>query len=280
MPAPPPDAQPAETEGLAAAELALPGEASAAPKPGPRAAMPAPAPGAVPAPATTPSPGTADDAPEALPAPGPAGTMEAEAPPTPATATLAPSTPAGIIPKEAASTPPQPTPLHLAPEPTLLTGEFTPQATRAAEAPPPAPPQPPPAMRQVAPIAVALAFAPTGAGGFQLSLEPFELGRVEIRVHREGEAHAVRIIAERPETLALLLRDRQELDRGLADAGLRVEAKGIEFSLGTSSGEREQRPRDEARSGAAARGMGRMTGPALAEATPARIQRGLLDLNI
>lgn len=198
----------------------------------------------------------------------------------PAAAVPPPTAPAGIVPKEVTSTPPQPTPLHLALEAALLSGEITPQATRAAEAPPPAPPQPPPAMRQVAPIAVALAFAPAGAGGFQLSLEPAELGRVEIRVQREGEAHAVRIIAERPETLALLLRDRQELDRGLADAGLRVEAKGIEFSLGTSSGGREERPRDDSRGGAAARGMDRMAGPTVAEATPARAQRGLLDLNI
>jgi Meckel syndrome type 1 protein len=153
-------------------------------------------------------------------------------------------------------------------------------ALRVAEAPPPAPPQPPPPMRQVAPIAVALAFAPAGAGGFQLSLEPGELGRVEIRVQREGEAHAVRITAERPETLALLLRDRQELDRGLADAGLRVEAKGIEFSLSSSTGGREQRGREESRSDATPRGRGPAGSATAAEPTPTRAVRGLLDLNI
>jgi hypothetical protein len=135
-------------------------------------------------------------------------------------------------------------------------------------------------MRQVAPIAVALAFTPAGAGGFQLSLEPADLGRVEIRVQREGETHAVRIVAERPETLALLLRDRMELDRGLADAGLRVDARGIEFSLGTSSGEREQRPRDDARGGPAPRGAAAAGGASPGEPAPARALRGLLDLNI
>ena len=66
-------------------------------------------------------------------------------------------------------------------------------------------------------------FTPGTANGFQLALDPVELGRVEIRVQREGESHSVRVTAERPETLALLLRDRQELDRSLSDAGLRVE---------------------------------------------------------
>ncbi len=149
---------------------------------------------------------------------------------------------------------------------------------RPAEAMVSTPPAPP--MRQVAPIAIALAFTPGVANGFQLSLEPAELGRVDIRVQREGDTHSVRVTAERPETLALLLRDRQELDRSLADAGLRVDPKGIDFSLGTQSGQSDQRQQGEAPAGAARAPTG-LTGTGTeAQPPPARTQRGLLDLNI
>ena len=153
-----------------------------------------------------------------------------------------------------------------------------PSSPAEAAAPPPA--TPPLPMRQIAPIAIALAFLPGVANGFQLSLDPVELGRVEIRVQREGEAHSVRVVAERPETLALLLRDRQELDRSLADAGLRVEAKGIEFSLSPQPGPSDQRQQGEARHGMARAGTARGRALADAEPPPARAQRGLLDLNI
>lgn len=187
-------------------------------------------------------------------------------------------------PLEARPSPPA-NPPPQAPSTPLVAAEVAPLPQRASEAPalpPGAPPSSAPhpvPIRQIAPIAVALAFSPGGAGGFQLSLDPAELGRVEIRVQREGETHAIRIVAERPETLALLLRDRQELDRGLADAGLRVEAKGIEFSLGTSSGQGEQRPQAEPR-GAAPQNGARAPGMPKVETIPARVQRGLIDLNI
>jgi hypothetical protein len=46
-----------------------------------------------------------------------------------------------------------------------------------------------------------------------------------------GEAH-VSLRAERPETLALLQRDRAELERALADAGLAGEGRGASLSFG------------------------------------------------
>jgi Meckel syndrome type 1 protein len=149
------------------------------------------------------------------------------------------------------------------------------------EAPAPSAASPPLPMRQISPITIALAFTPGTANGFQLALDPAELGRVEIRVQRDGESHSVRVTAERPETLALLLRDRQELDRSLSDAGLRVEAKGIEFTLGAPSGGSDQRPQGEARAGASRAGRARPGTLTETEPTPpARAQRGLLDLNI
>jgi len=136
-----------------------------------------------------------------------------------------------------------------------------------------------PPMRQLAPIAIALAFTPGAANGFNLTLHPVELGRVEIRVQREADGHSVRIMAERPETLALLLRDRHELDRSLTDAGLRVASDGIDFSLGNSGPGRDAPRQEGERHPARGRG-GTDTAELKAELTPARFSRGLLDLNI
>ncbi|WP_343895966.1 flagellar hook-length control protein FliK, partial [Craurococcus roseus] len=113
----------------------------------------------------------------------------------------------------------------------------TPQ-TAAAEAPAPAapaaPPPPSPPVRQVASIAIALALGTGGAPRLTVALEPEELGRVEIRVERgaaDGEASRVRVVAERPETLALLQRDARQLDRALQGAGIALAEGGMQFSL-------------------------------------------------
>ena len=66
-----------------------------------------------------------------------------------------------------------------------------------------------------------------------MALEPEELGRVEVRVERgaEGEAATVRVVAERPETLALLQRDARQLDRALQGAGIALAEGAMRFSL-------------------------------------------------
>jgi Meckel syndrome type 1 protein len=157
-----------------------------------------------------------------------------------------------------------------------MTGDATPIELPRAEAS--APPPPPPPARQVAPVAIALAFAPQ-LGQFSVALDPPQLGRVEIAVQREGEGHQVRILAERPETLALLERDRGELDRALAEAGVAVGEGGVSFALAGDSGagdqpsgERESEARRFVRAGPA----GPTPGPIPASA-PAR---GRLDLRI
>nr|WP_314073007.1 flagellar hook-length control protein FliK [uncultured Roseococcus sp.] len=136
----------------------------------------------------------------------------------------------------------------------------------------------PPPIRQVASIAVALAFKSGSSNGFDLSLEPAELGRVMVRVERDGDRHSIQVIAERLETLALLQRDRSELDRTLAEAGLRVEAGGISFSLDAEGA--------EGQGGAASRQGGASGGGRTAVPTsegqpaPPHAPRGLLDLHI
>ncbi|WP_270938780.1 flagellar hook-length control protein FliK, partial [Falsiroseomonas oryzae] len=78
-----------------------------------------------------------------------------------------------------------------------------------------------------------------------LTLEPAELGRVEVAVERSGAEAHVSLRAERPETLALLQRDRAELERALSDAGLSGGAGGgpsLSFGLGGEGGAtRDQR---------------------------------------
>ena len=66
----------------------------------------------------------------------------------------------------------------------------------------------------------------------------------------------------------------------LADAGLRVEAKGIEFSLGPLSGQADQGAQGEQRPGPSRRAASGMAAQPEAEPPPTRALRGLLDLQI
>jgi flagellar hook-length control protein FliK len=101
------------------------------------------------------------------------------------------------------------------------------------------------------------------------------MGRVEIRMRREGEGHALHITAERPETLGLLQRDRQELNASLAQAGLRIEGQGVTFSLESGAGGQQgATPQGD-------RGRPRTGSDPDPGAVPPPMQRhGLLDLHI
>ena len=96
---------------------------------------------------------------------------------------------------------------------------------------PPAYGPPPSPARQVAPVAVALSLLGGERPSLRIALEPAELGRVEIRIERSAEGDAVRILAERPETLALLQRDQRELGRALDQAGVQRGEGGLSFGL-------------------------------------------------
>jgi Meckel syndrome type 1 protein len=157
-------------------------------------------------------------------------------------------------------------------------------ATTHAE-PPRAPPQAAPA-RQVTPAVIAVAIG--GGGRISVTLEPVELGRVEISVERGADAPQVVILAERPETLALLQRDQRELDRALTQAGLPGEGRAISFGLSggdAGAGQPQQRREEAARDGAPrgdgpARGVQGHDTNAGAAAAPRRAARSLLDLAI
>jgi len=71
-----------------------------------------------------------------------------------------------------------------------------------------------------------------GAKQFDISLEPTELGRVEVRltVDSAGNAQA-HLVAERPETLQMLQRDSGTLSHALKESGVQLGDNGLQFSL-------------------------------------------------
>ena len=218
---------------------------------------------------------------------------ETDAAPTiaaPLPATLLPTPP--VAPSPILATPPVEPPPVARDERRIAADPPKPEASAALAAPPGAAPPPavpeaaPPSTprpsapvpwpaRQVMPFAVSLALGADDS--ISLTLEPAELGRVEVAIARGAEAH-VTLRAERPETLALLQRDRAELERALAGTGLGAEGRGpsLSFGLGTGSGGEERRdrrpaPRDDAARPAAA--------PLPAGVIPAAASaRGLIDL--
>lgn len=72
-----------------------------------------------------------------------------------------------------------------------------------------------------------------------VQLTPAELGRVDVRLNigRDGQTYAV-VMADKPETLALLQRDAAALEKSLQNAGLNASAGNMSFNL------REQRQQD------------------------------------
>jgi Meckel syndrome type 1 protein len=93
--------------------------------------------------------------------------------------------------------------------------------------------------RQLAPVVVSLALG-RGDEAVTIALDPVELGRVEVSIGQGKEAGQIRIVAERPETLALLQRDQRELDRALNQAGLGDMARSMSFSLASDQGRQQQ----------------------------------------
>jgi len=85
-----------------------------------------------------------------------------------------------------------------------------------------------------------------GVSRFQISLNPAELGRIDVRMEMDGSGNVIaRLAVERSETLDLLQRDQRALERALADAGLDTNKTDLEFSL--QQHDRDGRePQDEA----------------------------------
>jgi flagellar hook-length control protein FliK len=201
--------------------------------------------------------------------------------PAPAVTTIAPRY--GADPRQARESPASAAQtIDVAPDARAVSpGEAAPSPPTAT--PPEASRTPPPAApaRQVLPAMVAVAIG--GAGRITVTLEPGELGRVEISVERTADAPQVLILAERPETLALLQRDQRELDHALTQAGLQAEGRGVSFGLsgGDAGSGQPQRRRAPANGDDAARGVQSHDATGSIVAAPARrVTRSLLDLAI
>ncbi len=99
----------------------------------------------------------------------------------------------------------------------------------ATATPPPAPVGPPPSVGvSIAQQVAAALRTNTAQGVIEIQLEPIELGRIELEIAtREGSTHVL-VSAEREESLALLRRNADVLERHLRDAG--YESFDINFS--------------------------------------------------
>ena len=136
--------------------------------------------------------------------------------------------------------------------------------------------------RQLAPVVVSLVLG-RGDEALTIALDPVELGRVEVSIGQGKEAGQIRIVAERPETLALLQRDQRELDRALNQAGLDDMGRSLSFSLASDQGRQHQQ--QHAAHHGANRFAGALTGIELERPQgpipmPARAATSLLDIAV
>lgn len=71
-----------------------------------------------------------------------------------------------------------------------------------------------------------------GKSRFEIRLDPPELGRIDVRLDMDKDGNVTsRMIVERSETLDLLRRDAQQLERMLNQAGLKTADNALEFQL-------------------------------------------------
>jgi flagellar hook-length control protein FliK len=85
----------------------------------------------------------------------------------------------------------------------------------------------------------------SGKNQFDIRLDPEELGRIHVRVNVDRDGNiTTHMVADRPETLDLLRRDTQGLERALQDAGLKTSDNSLQFSLRDQSGNQQQDRQD------------------------------------
>lgn len=133
-------------------------------------------------------------------------------------------------PAPAAAAPPVGLPLEAPPGQPVIASP-TREAARVAPASP---------TRQVLPMAIAMLISPGVTPTLSVTLDPAELGRLEIRVGRDAGRTSLRLIAEKPETMALLARDRGELQQGLTESGIVLNGDGIRFEMAGAAGSDQQ----------------------------------------
>jgi hypothetical protein len=133
------------------------------------------------------------------------------------------------------------------------------QATAPATTPPASattPTRPTSPAEQLAPALVRIGHASDGAQRLTVSLNPPELGHVQVRIERPSEAPArVAITVEKAETLTLLLRDQPQLQRALDQAGVPAEGRSVTFHVAPADPAPHSEPGPAATQGVAAGGQ-------------------------
>ncbi|WP_038948490.1 flagellar hook-length control protein FliK, partial [Bradyrhizobium genomosp. III] len=127
------------------------------------------------------------------------------------------------------------------------------------------------------PVEIAAAIR-SGKSRFDISLDPAELGRIDVRINVDRNGNVTsHLTVEKPETLQMLRQDAPQLQRALDDAGLKSGSNGLSFSLrdqnssGQNSGQNNDNggnarrliisEDDTAAAAPVGRGYGRMYGP-------------------
>ncbi|MGI4945374.1 MAG: flagellar hook-length control protein FliK, partial [Janthinobacterium lividum] len=105
--------------------------------------------------------------------------------------------------------------------------------------------------------AFAAAAAATGPSHVVVRLDPAELGRVQVGILRQPDgASRIELVAERPETLQLLMRDQPALHRALDLAGVPAEGRTLHFQAGSPDPTRDSTPTPATQSGLAGGNLG------------------------
>ncbi|BCX19437.1 MAG: hypothetical protein KatS3mg117_3119 [Geminicoccaceae bacterium] len=152
--------------------------------------------------------------------PAPSGTDTSSAPEEPG-AVLDPAAPSDPLAVDAA--------LSVDPAPGAEIGSGRPSGDAAA-LPRPYAPTPPPASVQIAAALWQRDGVPVER--LRIALQPAELGGVEVTLTSEGRRKArALVLVDRPETLELLQREQQTLERIFTASGLELEAGGFELGL-------------------------------------------------
>jgi len=90
----------------------------------------------------------------------------------------------------------------------------------------------------------------SGKNQFDIRLDPEELGRIHVKVNVDRDGNVTtHMVADRPDTLDLLRRDTQGLERALQDAGLKTSDNSLQFSLRDQAQQNQQNPREDQASG-------------------------------
>ncbi|CAO3459180.1 flagellar hook-length control protein FliK [Azospirillum largimobile] len=136
-----------------------------------------------------------------------------------------------------------------------------------------------PAMAQLA--APLVRVLETGGGEFHIDLAPADLGRIRVVADVSDGKVSLTVQAEQADTLALLRRDLQQLERALGDAGLSLDNASLQFSLQDDGQSRGFAAPDQGHSAAGWRAQ------AQSEATPEPVAErpmrpidGLVDVTV